>query len=368
MNTASPPIPRAVGIDFGDRTLKLAVVDSAFFPPWHQPTKLIAWGSVPVPTGLFDRGLCKDIPAGATLLTRALESAKPKPIRLRAAAFAIPESQAYVRSDLFPAVKPKDLPPLVAERAGKDFPLSLEEASLEYAVARREQGSLLVMYGAVSHEYISNALALARTAGLTPFALEVEASAIARSIEHLIPEHEPQAILDLGATRTSFIIAYHGAIMLTLSLPIGGDAMTARIAEKLNITPEKAESVKRSCGLDPARCEVRVRALITDLLEELIAEIRNGLSVARRTLGPAHHPKAIALVGGGSNSIKLDTLLSKELFIKVRRLNPTLHVVLPDGFPREEGPAYATALGLARLGIPPPSHRLVVPFWQNSRH
>lgn len=369
MSDGAIPIPAAVAVDLGDHAIKIAVLEHTLWPPWRPRLALTAWNDVPVPDGLRENGSFKDPAAAARALRAALSSAHPRAIRCSPAIAAIPDAVSFLKTLDLTTGPRAELDQTIREQAGRDVPLNLEESYLEYRVQPRTDHETRIQFGVVPKETVHATIGVLEQAGLVPFALEIESAAIVRSIESQQIPGEPVVVLDLGATRSSLIVAHQGAVVLTITLSIGGNAMTERIAKHLNIERDKAEELKQSCGLDPERCTVRIRPIIKDLLDELTSEMRRGLTAVKEALDGSH-PRTIALVGGGSNIVKLENVLSRELIVKVRHADPAAGIVLPAGFPHEIAPSFATVLGLARASLGTTEHALhrpTLPFQKRFR-
>lgn len=362
MTTALTPIPRSLGIDFGEHSLKIVELDVRAWPPWDPPVRLRSWSALPFQEKLWENGAITNPATAAELIKRALAGASPAPPRLARAVASIPDTFCFIKSATIalPAT-PAEIATAVTKTAAEDLPLSLDDARFEYTITRRTRSDALTMYGAVARDSAESLQAAIERAGLVLYSMEPEALSLARSVEHLVPPHEVQIIVDLGASSTSLVVAHREVILFTTTLPIGGNDITARIAQGLKISPEKAEELKRQCGLDPARCEVRLRGIVDDVLTELITEIRKGITFVKRELGKAGVIHSVALVGGGANIARLDHILSRALFLKVRRIDPTSDLERPADLPALAGPMLATALGLARLSLPHQSHRFRLP-------
>lgn len=369
MTDGAIPIPAAVAVDLGDHAIKVAVLEHTFWPPWRPRLALTAWNDVPIPDGLRENGSFRDSAGAARALRAALASAHPRPIRRTAAIAALPDAVSFLKTIDLDALPRAQIGQTVRERAGRDVPLNLDESYLEYRVWPRTDHTIRVQLGVVPRETVHATIGVLEQAGLVPFALEIESAAIVRSVEGQQLPGEPVVVLDLGATRSSLVVAHHGTVVLTITLSVGGNAMTERIAGRLGIERDKAEELKRSCGLDPERCAVNIRPIIKSLLDELSSEVRRALVAAKDAL-EGRQPRMIALVGGGSNIVKLENVLSRELIIKVRHADPTAGIALPAGFPQELAASFATVLGLARAPLVASEHsfrRPRMPFQKRFR-
>ncbi len=228
----------------------------------------------------------------------------------------------------------------VLEEAGKHIPLHLDTTIASWQVIDTHEGVATIFVMTVARD-TSDALAGAlEAAECFPSAIESEAIALAR----LFDAHEPRVIIDLGASRTLFLLAHHDVPLFTISLPLTGHMLTEAIAKTLRLPLPEAEATKIRCGFDETACSGALREIIETHLRETVERITIGLDEIASKEKPL--PKDIALVGGGAHLKKIDAMLTKELGIPVAEGNMWSVVPKPKNFP-EHALAWAVALGLA---------------------
>jgi len=88
-------------------------------------------------------------------------------------------------------------------------------------------------------------------------ALEIESQATARALVKNQVSPFPLLIVDLGATRTSFIIFSGYSLRFTSSIPICGNTFTKAIAKNLGISFKKAEKIKIKYGLKKTKIKIK---------------------------------------------------------------------------------------------------------------
>lgn len=344
------PIFHAFGLDIGDRSIKAVNLVPPLVPRSGARLRLHAWNHLHIPEKVIDAGEIHDERALISLLQSVVKTAHPHRITGTNVIASLPESKTFVKTIEIPRVDPTRLMETIIAEAEQHIPIPLAEASFDWQILGPTAAGdrLSVIVGAVPRAVADSYADAIEHAGLTVYALEIEAIAIARSLQASVPvQAGSQAIIDIGATRSSFIVAQNGAILLTVDIPLSGNDMTARIAERLKLGWNDAEKIKIACGLDPSRCAIRLRTLVDDLLRELVGTIRNAIRFSQTHLPEGRNIDVILLTGGGANIVKLENILSQKLLIRVRKADPTVGILLPKSFPTETMNSFSTAIGLA---------------------
>jgi len=145
------------------------------------------------------------------------------------------------------------------------------------------------------------------------------------TFEMAMPEifaNESVALVDIGFKHTSVCVLDRGQLMLTRTMNIGGDRLTAGLAEQMNITYAEAEGIK--VGMAP---EV-VSALETQVLP-LGRELRASLDFFEHQQDRA--VSHIYVSGGSAKSESILEMLRAELVVECQTWNPTgfLQMALP---------------------------------------
>jgi type IV pilus assembly protein PilM len=145
------------------------------------------------------------------------------------------------------------------------------------------------------------------------------------AFEMAMPEifaNESVALVDIGFKHTSVCVLDRGQLVLTRTMNIGGDRLTAGLAEQLNITYAEAEGIK--VGMAP---EI-ISALETQVLP-LGRELRASLDFFEHQQDrPVSH---IYVSGGSAKSESILEMLRAELIVECKTWSPTgfLQMSLP---------------------------------------
>jgi type IV pilus assembly protein PilM len=375
------PLSNAFGLDIGDRSLKIAQTVRSRGARGYRVT---AWGSVDLDEGVMDRGEVMDADKCVTALNQLLKECRGK-LRGRAVVACLPEVKSFIKIiDVPKDANESAINKAISMELEQNVPLPLDEIYYDWQIlgdkqppaakpeepapaeaAKPADGAqppeappvvappvateMRVLVGAAPKAVIDGYTSVLERAGLVPVALEIEATAIARSIVPVKDDQQAVGILDIGATRSALIIYDAGVIQMSISIPISGFAITKLVSDSLKVTMEDAELLKVECGLDVNRCEDKMWRILYPLIEDITEKIRNALRFYKIGFPNGKKIETLYLCGGGAQFREIDTVLSRKLALKVTRGNPLSNIDerLPKGFPTELSLNYTTALGLA---------------------
>ena len=201
--------------------------------------------------------------------------------------------------------------------------------------------------------------------------LEIESLAIARALIKNKTSDKAVLLIDLGLTKTGFIVFSGNCVRFSTFIPVSSHSFTKIIAKSLNVEEKEAEKLKIKHGLEGKihfttkrnRAEKkieqgRVFEALIPALTDLLQQIKNYITYYKTHPSFKHFSKnhkgieKILLCGGGANLKGLSELLSIELKIPVELGNPLINLSpnakkkIPKAF-LEKSLAYTTAIGLA---------------------
>ncbi len=253
-----------------------------------------------------------------TLLSKAGVSAKKCVI-------SFPNSAVFTSVVELPKMTEKELGTAVEFEAKKYVPLALSEIDLSWTVVSNQDpnaSTLKILLTAVPKQVTKNYMRMFSLAGLEPAAGEIEALALIRS---LIGESQSSCvIIDIGARSTGINIIENGFLRLSRNLNIGGDTITEKIAQALNISALRAEQFKKDFGVSN---KTFIPDTIKPVLNVIKAEVKQLLTIY---LAQNIKIDKIILVGGGANLPGIAEFL-EDLNITIELGNPFKSV----GFAKE---------------------------------
>ncbi len=298
------------GLDIGDRSLKVAYIKK------HRATpRLLSFNSLAVPEGVFEQGEIKNPDKLAALIKEAVRGSQGKKIKTPYVNACLPETHSFIKLLTLNTEHDGELPALVREDLPNHIPMNIDELYIDWhLVERLNEKQIQVLVGAVPKTIADSYAACLAQAGLVPVSLQIEAEAIARA---LLPQNDlPKtsiALVDIGATRSSFICFDRGSIQFTITMDIAGDKITALIKDKLNLTFAEAEKAKQICGLNHQAGEGIVMEIVKGMVDELTAAIGKNIAYYGEHFPQASPITSIVLCGGGARLPSLKEALAAKL-------------------------------------------------------
>lgn len=353
----------AFGIDFGDRSIKLAQLSCRRHGLRKFSYYLRHASELELPAGLITDGEIQKPEEVIRALKGHLEKKQNNLIASPWVVSSLPETKTYIQLIKIKNQNHSEIAAAdVLQAAPSYLPYNINDVYLDWQPVLNTNLSLseeaTVLLGAVPKKLADPYIYLLNIMGFTPLALEVEAVAITRAIINRQKNLANQArgILDLGATRSSFIIFDHGCVQFSLSLPFSGLAMTEKIKEALNLEFAEAENLKKDCGLDSKKCKGKLKEVIEETLNDLTEKIFQTIQFYKLHFPTRNPLTGIRLTGGGANLPALENFLSVKLKLKVRKANPWVNLFPPNQWPlsQERTLRFTTAIGLAMRALENP--------------
>lgn len=354
--------PEAFGLDISDLSLKIIQLKKTrnFFD-------LVSFGETEIKPGIIKGGEIKDEKALIQILKKALTETKGGKLKTKYVVASLPEEKAFLQVIQMPKMKEEELKSAVIYEAENYIPLPIEEVYLDSQIvppAYNHLDHLDVLITALPKKTVDSYLSSLKKAGLKPVAFEIESQAIARALIKNEITTFPFLLLDLGATRTGFIVFSGYSLRFTSSIPVSSQSFTEIISRNLGVGLPKAEKLKIKYGIRTnATTEGgKVFEAIIPALIDLIEQIKRYLHYYQTHAAHEHLPPGgkgvgkIFLCGGGTNLKGLPEFLTTELKIPVELGNPWINILADPSkglaeLPLERVLGYTTALGLALRGI-----------------
>lgn len=359
------PFPKAFGLDIGDLSIKLVQLkrNSLF----HKQHSFVVENcrSINLPPGLIVNGELQKPEGVRKRIEHLLHGqGEQKPITSPWVVSALPESQTFIKLIETNTPPEKLLEEDIRLLAKKHLPFEDNDSFyLKWQIMPNidgENNKTRILIGAAIKVIADSYTYLLESLGLGVIALEIEALAIARAMITAQKgyEGEARALLDLGATRSSFIIYDHDIIQFSTSLPFSGEIITTALSQKLHITDEEAEEIKIKQGLDYKKRKDTSWLIMEKLTADLIEYIQDSINFYYTHFPNTNRVTRITMCGGGSNLNRLNTILSHQLKILTQPGRPWKNLFShePDFITKEESLGYATAIGLALRAADNPFH------------
>ena len=270
-----------------------------------------------------------------------------------------PEDMRYAVEQALRVNLPADR--MILQMAPQDF---VVDGRAEYWNPQGSRGSRLesfVHLVTVSAQEHRSLVAAMHQIGLEAEETVFESFAAAYAAVGAEERAEGVVVVDIGAHSTEIVIYYGEALLAAASLPISGDHFTKDVAQRLCISYEDAERLKRECGCAlvgqtadnslvelpspegrPAREAPRFE--LNDALEaragELFVRVRQEIAKAGMDQGPLN---GVVLTGAAASMPGMCDMAQRVLNCQARNGLPVGIADWPEDF---EDPAWTTAAGL----------------------
>lgn len=339
-----------VGVDIGSNAVRAVEVSG------YDTSKpvIVRQHTIALPETSVRRGEVVEVGTVATALKRLWSTAgfKTKDVvlglggpRIFARDLSVPKaSLAQIRESL--PFQVQDMLPVPVADALLDFYPIAEEAG-EHGPAVR---GMLV---AAMKETVDANVGAVIAAGLRPVHVDLLAFALSRALAPRRTAKGRDVIVEIGASMTDIVVVDDGVPHFVRTLPNGGDDITRALEQRLQLSPDQAESAKRVIGMGGPMLRPEDRPaleVIYEVVGELLNSIRNTLAYFG-SAKPEEMPRRILLSGGGAQLLGLPTALSELTGLPVVVAEPFENVQRARGTsPRAESEpqfVYTAAFGLA---------------------
>lgn len=347
----------AFGLDISDFSIKLVQLEKK-----RKNYALRTCSRQSIPEGVIKEGEIKREKELIEILKRTISEAKGKEVRTPFAVCSLPEQHGFVKMIKLPKMTSKEAKEAIKWEAEANIPYSLENVYLDWQVipSRKKLDHLNILVNAVPKNLVNNYLEILKKADIEPIVFEIESVATARSLVENKFLSKPVLIIDLGFSRTSFIIFSGYSIVFTSSIPLCNQEMINRIAEKLGVSKSEAKSLKFKFGLDKTKQKGKVFNALYPSLDKLISQIKDCMSFQKKQVQELQKEEEeinkVILCGGGAYLKGLPEYLSSRLDLKVELGNPWINIYTPGKskksplIPSTQVLAFSTALGLGIRG------------------
>ena len=288
------------------------------------------------------------------------EVLKRSKISGRNAVASIPAFSTFATVIEMPYLSESELAQAIPFEARKYVPIPLDEVVLDWSIigvsgspsggqAVRTTPTVEVFIAAVPREETLRYQNIMAAAGLTLKALELENSALIRSL--LGNDLTPTAIINIGGRSTSILVVNKGYERLSHNYEVGGFEITRSISRSLNVSLEKAEELKKRLGMKEMDENI-INQAMTSLIDMMAFETKKTITAYETTSG--QKVARVLLVGGMVNMPNFLNYFKQRLGQEVFIGNALARVVYPKGLEsniKELASTFAVATGLAQREV-----------------
>lgn len=362
---------KIVGIDISDSSIEVLQMDKGGV--------ILAYGRLVLEAGIVERGKIIDRDKLTKVLRELLRSTKPNKLQPSAdtleAVLSVPELHSFSHHfELKGSQKGNALENTLLAEAAKVVPFHPQEVYWDYVrlpeklgydrkatskekldkifkfVASKTSIITPVLYAAAPKEIVDEYIRVAHGARLKIVAIDSEIFSLGRALVNSRANagEDDKIILlaDIGAqSATIGFFDSQGALYFSASIPIGGNMLSKAIAERLNVSQEEAERMKRELGVKTLTSN-KIFSIIEPHLKQLSEELKKLIdfyaSKKKKSV------RKLILAGGSASLPGLGSYLKNTLKLEVEVGNPLSWVKDPTVLPGDLPPVlFANAVGLA---------------------
>lgn len=272
-------------------------------------------------------------------------------INTRRVAISIPAARAYTRTINLPTMSDDEIEGAVRLEAEQYIPVPVDDLYMDYEVINRSNDDIEILSVAVPKKVVDSYLKLVHILGLEPVAFETSILSAGRLFQYQAEYNDVSAILiDFGSESAD--ITYHEkSVVVTGTIPHGGDKFTELIAKKLNVSREEAHVIKTKYGVSPSKKQAEILEVLKPSMDELAKEIRRLIRYQEERSGSKQSIGQVITMGGGANMPGLSEYLTNIMRLPVRMCDPwqkfNLHKLQPPS--STEKSIYVTVSGLSLM-------------------
>jgi type IV pilus assembly protein PilM len=157
-------------------------------------------------------------------------------------------------------------------------------------------------------------------ANLTLNSIETETLSIVRAL--VTPNLPPTVIVCIGAINTSLAIIKNGILVLTYSIPTGGNAISRSIEEDFGITLSQSEEYKKTYGYTKVGEGQKIGKATEPILSSILLEIRKVIAFYFQKYKDGSVISQILLSGSTAHLPGIDMFFVENLGIETVVANP----------------------------------------------
>ncbi|GAB2482237.1 type IV pilus assembly protein PilM [Jatrophihabitans fulvus] len=310
--------PLTAGLDIGATHVRAVEVRRT-----RTRTMVERFEQVPLPAGAVVGGVVKD---GKAVVAALKQLRGRKMLGGKGLALAVTHQQVVVRELEVPRLPADQLRQALPHLAREAMPLAVDEAVLDFipledADAKSGKDTVRGLLAAAPREAVTHAVDAVEKAGLHVAKVDLACFALLRAVAGC--RDGAEAVIDLGADTTMFVMHHRGVPQLVRTIPRGGDDLTSLMCRRLGLRVPEAEELKRSHGLLP-HPDPDVTDAIGDGVRPLISEIRSSLGYWH---GSRTEPvERVSIVGGAARLPGFADELGRALGVPTVVGNPLQYV------------------------------------------
>ncbi len=331
------------GLDIGFSSIKVMQLT-----PHGSKHRVTGYGVASFDSKAIDNGIVKDPEIIAKAAYELFDKHLIGDITTRRVVVAVPAARTFTRTLTLPKLAKKDLEDAVRLETEQYVPMSIDELYVDYDIIRSTEKEQELIAVAGPRDIVDSYQQLTALLGLETIAVETTIGAASRLFMQAERSDVPTVLIDLGSL-SSDITIYDKGLIVTGTVPGGGDSFTQAIATKLHVTRPEAHIIKTKYGLGLSKKQKEINETLAPILDQMIREIRRMIRYYEERSGSQSKIGQIVTMGGGANMPGLSEHMTNLLRLPVRMCDPWQHMEFDGLQPPNtvEKSMYVTVAGLA---------------------
>lgn len=334
------------GLDIGFNSVKIMQVSLG-----QKQNVVTGYGVNTFDTKAIENGTIVDIENIATSIHELFEKHLVGDITTNRVAMSVPAARTFTRILNLPQLDSKDISEAVRLEAEQYIPVPVNELYIDYEIIRKDEKGFEVLVVAVPQKIINSYANLAKILGLEVVAMETTLGATGRLFQNTDQQDVPTVIIDFGSVSADVTIYDDKRLVVTGTIPGGGDDFTTLIEQNLKVTREEAHVIKTKYGLGVSKKQKEILDALGPRLGVITKELRRMIRYYEERSNTSKKIGQIITLGGGANMPGLSEYLTDDLRIAVRTCDPWQHISFDSlAAPSTlEKSIYLTVVGLALI-------------------
>jgi type IV pilus assembly protein PilM len=337
-----------IGLDITPSSIKLVELSAA-----GKGYRAECYAAEPTPPNSINERTIIDAPAVGEAIRRAVKRAGTT---TKHVAVAISSDLPPRKISLERTRSARELEAKVEASLGQVIPFQIEEVSYDFELLGPSPGDPEmdeVLLVATRREYVDQRVQAVQNAGLIPEVVDVEQYAVenaCRLLAHQMVDGgvgRSIAIIDFGASTTTFSVLKDLSIVYTRDFPFGGQQLTEEIMRTYGLSLEEAGRAKKEGGL-PGNYQPEV---LDPFVDDMTQQVSRSLQFYLASAQGSDQPDQILVCGGCANIPGVADVIASKVGIPTDIGDPLGDMKIStraktQGI-RRDASALLTALGLA---------------------
>jgi type IV pilus assembly protein PilM len=284
-----------------------------------------SYAAEPTPHSSINEKAIVDADAVGEAIRRAVKRSGAKS---RLAAIAISGDAAITKVIQMPAnLRENDLESQVEMQADQYIPFPMEEVSYDFQVvgpSEKDATMMDVLLVATRTENVEQRRAAVQAAGLTAKIVDVEAFALENAcalMRHQMPDggmDRTIAVVDFGASATTFSVLRDMKVIYTRDFAFGGQLLTEEIMRTYGLTMEEAGRAKKEGGL-PSNYQPEV---LDPFIDDMTQQVSRSLQFYLASGSGRTQPDQMLICGGCANIPGVADVISSRVGVAALKGDP----------------------------------------------